>query len=71
MPQSLARLAGILCSDPKFQEHIGATSADTAAAILRRECAISSRRELDRDRDAAERFHAIRKQFAYGGQDGD
>lgn len=66
MTQSLAKLAGMLCTNPKFQAHIGATSSDSAAAILRLHCKISSRRELDINKDAAQKFHQIRKSFAYG-----
>lgn len=61
-----SRTAGILCNNPEFQTHLGATCAESAAAALRRQCGIASRRELDRNPEAARKFHEIRRQFAYG-----
>lgn len=63
--QSLARVAGMLCGNPEFQTHLGATCAESAAAALRRQCGVASRRELDRNPEAARKFHEIRRQFAY------
>lgn len=65
---SNARVAGILCSNPRFQQHIGATCAESAAAAVRRHCGVASRRELDEKPEAARKFHELRKRFAYGEQ---
>ena len=65
---NLSTTAAILCGNPKFQQHIGVTNTELAAAYLRRECGVGSRRELDTNKDAADRFHAIRRAFAYGGE---
>lgn len=62
---SNARVAGILCNNPDFQEHLGATCPESAAAALRRQCGIASRRELDRNPEAARKFHELRREFAY------
>lgn len=67
-PQPLAKLAGMLCGNPMFQASIGATCPESAAAIIRRECGVASRRELDRNAQAAKRFHELRRAFAYGGR---
>jgi len=58
--------AGMLCRNPRFQAHIGATCPESAAAHVRRVCGVSSRRELDRNPEAARKFHELRRQFAYG-----
>lgn len=63
--QSNARLAGILCNNPDFQEYLGATCPESAAAALRRQCGIASRCELDTSPEAARKFHALRREFAY------
>jgi hypothetical protein len=59
----LARLAGQLCGNPRFQAFMGASSADQAADYLRTRCRIDSRAELDHDQDAAQRFHQVRRAF--------
>lgn len=64
---TLARVAGQLCTNPRFQAWLGASDADEAAHLLRQRCGVSSRRELDLNKQAAERFHALRRAFAYGG----
>lgn len=66
--QSNARLAGILCNNPDFQSHLGATCPESAATALRRQCGIASRRELDTNPEAAKKFHAMRRAFAYQGE---
>lgn len=63
-----ARQAGIMCNNPEFQAHLGATCAESAAAALRRQCGIASRRELDRNPEAARKFHELRRAFAYQGE---
>lgn len=60
--------AAILCTNPRFQAWLGASDADEAAQVLRERCQVASRRDLDTDRQAAKRFHALRRTFAYGGR---
>jgi hypothetical protein len=75
----LAKLAGRLCADPKFQEwvieHLATMKpprgedrlppGESAAIIVRRVCGIASRAELDHNEDAAVIFHErIRKPWA-------
>lgn len=68
----LAKLAGILCADPTFQEWLserrpaewfacGTTfeGEEIAAAVVRYLCVIPSRAELDHNAEAAERFHRL------------
>jgi len=57
--------AAILCTNPRFQSWLGASDADEAAQVLRERCQVASRRELDANPAAAERFHALRRTFAY------
>ena len=72
----LARLAGILCSDPDFQFWLedvtpdeqlpaalgGEEGAERAAVIVRHLCGVKSRAELDHNPAAAHVFHErIRK----------
>lgn len=60
----LAKLAGQWCADPFFREWYGATDAEHAANMMRKECDIDSRAELDHDEFAAEVFHKhIREPF--------
>ena len=60
----LAKLAGMLCDNEMFQTFIGATDAETAAEIVRFQCGIQSRAELDHNPDAASHFHDVfRKPF--------
>jgi len=66
--QRLSRLAGMLCGNPRFQAYIGATCPESAAAFVRRQCGVASRRELDRNEQAAKRFHELRRRFAYGSE---
>ncbi len=62
-----SRLSGRLCSNPKFQQRLGVTCAEDAAAKVRQHCGIASRRELDWNQEAAALFHQLRKQLAYEG----
>ena len=52
----LAKLAGMWCNDPQFQQWLGVTNADAAAKEIYQRCGISSRAELDHDQDAAAMF---------------
>lgn len=61
----LARLAGQLCNNPRFQEFLNVNNAEEAARFIRTECGIVSRAELDHDLDAQDIFHArFRRPFA-------
>lgn len=51
--------AGMLCRNPEFQRHIGATSEDEAADILCSKCGISSRTELHGNKQAQVKFDEI------------
>lgn len=62
--------AGMLCGNPKFQAYLGVTNAEDAAMHIRRTCGVLSRRDLDRDEQAAKRFHELRKAYAYGDRNG-
>ena len=54
----LARLAGQWCADPVFREWLGAFDESHAAAYIKKVCGVASRRLLDHDVDAADKFHA-------------
>lgn len=67
---SLTRLSAILCRDPKFRQWLVRDTehkpgdADEAAEVVRLVCGIDSRRELDTNPTAAERFHEdVRKPY--------
>ena len=71
-PQNpLARRAGILCNDPRFQRFAavrsglpqGQFNATATAEYLRTCCNVASRRELDSSADAANRFHTVLTEF--------
>lgn len=53
----LARLAGMLCSNPKFQEWAEVSDANGAARWIRMACGVESRAELDHSPAASEIFH--------------
>lgn len=55
----LARLAGMLCAKPDFQQFMGATGAEQAADAIRARCQVKSRAELDHNKAAARRFHEL------------
>lgn len=63
-------LSGLMCNNPKFQAYLGVTNAEDAAMHVRRTCGVLSRRDLDRDEEAAKRFHELRKAFVYGDSNG-
>lgn len=73
----LSQHAGKLCADKSFQRFVGdrldvdgppgkrVASPDECAAFIRERCRIESRRELDHDKAAAERYHRwVTKPFA-------
>lgn len=61
----LAKLAGMMCADPEFREWLGARTDDDAAQMIREQCGINSRAELDHDAEAAGVFHEeIRRPWA-------
>jgi len=45
--------AAIRCGEPRFQKHLGAPDATLAAAWVRHQCGVVSRRDLDTDKRAA------------------
>jgi hypothetical protein len=61
----LAKLAGILCADPRFQDWLSTPDEEGAARIVRARCCIESRAELDHNTKAAAIFHeSFRKPWA-------
>lgn len=69
--QPLPQQAGILCNDPQFQRFAGLRglgldqelTPTAAAEYLRTTCRVTSRRDLARDADAAQRFQVLRTEF--------
>ena len=64
----LARLAGMLCSNPEFQEWLGnygcLVPPEQCKGWIYQTCGITSRRELDHNAEAAQIFEdEIRKPF--------
>lgn len=63
--QSLAQVAGTLCTQPAFWEYLGVNSEEEAAARVRALCGVKSRSEFDTDAHAGRRFHdLVRRPFA-------
>jgi len=66
-----AQQAGILCHDERFRDYVGrhclglkwTVSESAAAEWLRGACRIDSRRVLDRDDRARQRFECVRTDF--------
>lgn len=66
-----AQRAGMLCAEPAFREYVGrrclgldwAVSEARAAEFLRALCNIPSRRRLDTDARACQRFEALRTDY--------
>ncbi|VVE00338.1 hypothetical protein PIN31115_02070 [Pandoraea iniqua] len=61
---SLVRLAGMLPRQPEFRAWLAEAAhqpitADDAAEFIRIACGVDSRRELDANGSAADRFHTI------------
>lgn len=62
-------LAGIRCADPLFREWVSSlaggapVSVEDAAEFVRIFCIVASRRDLDTDQAAAERFHDMRRRY--------
>jgi hypothetical protein len=61
--QKLVTRAAILCADPLFWEYMGAADATHAASKVRGTCAVASRKDLDTDVDASERYLHIEREF--------
>jgi hypothetical protein len=55
--QRLSTWVALRCREPLFQRFLGAVSEDEAAEVVRRVCDVQSRGEIDRDPEAAGRFH--------------
>ncbi|WP_369326524.1 hypothetical protein AB6N01_20580 [Alcaligenes nematophilus] len=64
----ISTASAILCHNPRFQAYLGVACNEAAAAHVRHVCGVTSRRELDTNKKAAERFHTLRRQFVYGGK---
>jgi hypothetical protein len=63
--QSLAQVAGMLCTLPEFWKHLRVSGEQEAAAHVRAACGVRSRAELDTNAYAAELFHErVRRPFA-------
>ena len=63
--QSLAQVAGTLCTLPEFWQHLGVSCESEAAEIVRNLCGVKSRAELDTNPAAAQLFHDwVRRPFA-------
>jgi hypothetical protein len=60
-----ANQAGILCSDPRFAAFIATAHAfpGDPAAFVRGFCNIASRRELNTDPEARDRFDRLKTEF--------
>lgn len=62
---ALAKLAGMWCTDPEFQAWIAGrwnydgVDSEGAAELIRQECRVRSRAELDHDEKAAMRFQEL------------
>lgn len=54
---ALCKLAAMWCKDEEFQEWVGATTEEEAAAVIREACSIKSRSELDHNQEAANFFN--------------
>ena len=54
---ALARLAGQLCQQQAFIDWLGVSTDQEAAEVIRKDCDIASRAELDHDEFAANYFH--------------
>lgn len=57
--QRLSQWAALRCRDPLFQEFLGVKTEVSAAHVVRRRCKVESRGDLDRDPEAAQRFHEL------------
>ncbi|VCU70847.1 hypothetical protein PIGHUM_02926 [Pigmentiphaga humi] len=64
MTQRTSTTAALMGRNPAFQRYLGADNEQAARDALCRRCEIESRRELDTDPRAAERFPALRQGFA-------
>ncbi|MDD9738463.1 hypothetical protein PVW47_01575 [Marinovum sp. SP66] len=69
MTRPASQIAGILCNDPAFRAFVDTQTgapcpdADAAATFLRRQCGVTSRRQLDTDPEARDRFDRLRTDF--------
>lgn len=64
---ALARLAGQLCQQQRFQRFADVSNAEEAADWIRHLCGVESRAELDHNPAAAKRFHdEIRRPYLRG-----
>lgn len=62
--QRLSQWVALRCKEDAFQRFLGVQDECTAIHEVRALCDVKSRREFDRDKEAAARFHEIiRKPF--------
>lgn len=69
MPPS--QQAGIMCNDPRFQQFVGAHTIESGVTIAASGCAeyisticnINSRRDLNTNQDAHNKFQSLRTEF--------
>lgn len=59
----LARRAAMRCAEGAFQKFLGVETAEGAADALRRRCDVESRKDVDRDAAARERWRALEAEF--------
>lgn len=55
----LAMSAVMMCKEPRFRSWLGVSSPVEAAEFIKRECGISSRKELDTNPVAARKFRTM------------
>lgn len=65
-PGPLCWLAIGFCEQEAFQRFAHARNEAEAKQFILNTCGVASRKELDTDAEAARRFHALRRRFAYG-----
>jgi hypothetical protein len=59
----IAKKAGILCAKPLFWTFLKVRTEEAATNVLRRECGVQSRAELDHNEDAGRAFECLRGDF--------
>lgn len=61
---TIARRAGIVCNEPAFAKFVGLElDPEAVADLVRKECGIGSRAELDHNDQAAKRFETIDRTY--------
>lgn len=62
-PLKLAQRAGMVCNEGAFHKFLGVEGKEQAVKRLRRLCGVSSRSQLDTDKDAAARFQDLASEY--------